>query len=88
MEPVSVQQLGKHVPTKMHATEERCFLCDPCRDVGTIVQLSSAREAVKIESERVTPLEAVDEERLMRQTVKGLAGAVVICKVRRLAVAL
>jgi hypothetical protein len=27
--------IGKHVPatTHMHATEKRCFLCGPCRDV-------------------------------------------------------
>jgi hypothetical protein len=34
--PVSRQQLGKHVPAareRKATIEERCFLCDPCREV-------------------------------------------------------
>jgi hypothetical protein len=38
MQPVSEQQIGKHVPaaTNTHATiEEQRFLCGPCREVIT-----------------------------------------------------
>jgi hypothetical protein len=38
MQHVSGKKFGKHVPvaTNMHATtEERCFLCGPCREVIT-----------------------------------------------------
>jgi hypothetical protein len=39
-QPVSGQQLGKHV----HATIEQCFLCGPCREVitRTVGAMSSA----------------------------------------------
>jgi uncharacterized CHY-type Zn-finger protein len=38
MQPISGQQLSKHIPaaTNLHATiEERCFLCGPCQEVVT-----------------------------------------------------
>jgi hypothetical protein len=62
---VSEQQLGKHVPaaTDTNATiVERYFLIGPCREVITRTvgatnsvdsELSSAREAVKTEPERM-----------------------------------
>jgi hypothetical protein len=55
MKHFSGQQLGNHIPaaTNTHEkTEERCFLCGPCREVitntvGAMNQLSSARGAEK-----------------------------------------
>jgi hypothetical protein len=65
------------------------------RELGQPVQLSSAREAAKIGSERLKLknlhcIEAVARERLMktRKIGKSLAGAVVICKLWSLVVAL
>jgi hypothetical protein len=54
--PVSGQSLGKHVlaATVTHPTGETvCGLRGPRREFRQTVQLSSAREAEKIEPERV-----------------------------------
>jgi hypothetical protein len=58
---ISGKQPGKHVPAATDtnaAIEERCFVCAACREfitmaAGALSELSSAREAVEKEPERL-----------------------------------
>jgi hypothetical protein len=88
MQPVSTQQLDKHVPaaTNAHATiEERCFLWGPCREV--ITRADQLRTEFckggweEREAEESPLLEAVAMERLVKtqQAGKGLACVAMIC---------
>jgi hypothetical protein len=95
---VSKQRLGKHflLATDTNAKiDERCSLCGPFRDVitrivGSVSLLSSAGEDVKIKPECMKLIKAAARERLVKtqQAGRGLTGAVVICELWRLAVAL
>jgi hypothetical protein len=95
------QRLGKHVPaatdTKTTA-EELCFVFGPCRDVINSRLIVSSQFCIGVCKERTSGckaeesplLVAVARERLVKrqQAGKGLSGAMVICGLWRLAVAL
>jgi hypothetical protein len=84
-----------HRPVATYRPQENCFLWGPCGDItgrfgaqlwdGGTPGIACAREA-----EESPALEAVAKKRLVnrQQDGKGLAGAVVICELWRLAVAL
>jgi hypothetical protein len=96
----SWQRLGKHVPFANDTTstiEKLCFVCGPCRDIISKeqsekrVQFCTGGCEVRTrshEDEESGMLETVVREGLVKtqQAGKGLAGAVVICELWRLAV--
>jgi hypothetical protein len=73
---VSGQLLGNHVPAAKDTnatTEERCFLCGPCRDVITrrtgvmssVVEYQPAGNGVSIEAEESPVFRSFTRKRLV-----------------------